>query len=434
MTLKLISATQSHYSSSDPTTLTRDILEQSLTSITYEQMPRPISVQTILPRQSRTWSRVIRLDSGNYGNIAIMYSFTVKDTNFITPGTLLLTLKPRRSKDRLPFHPGQYAAIGFKRYGRPSPVRCFSIVSSPNHPEEVQFAMRVVGNFTQSIAALKAGTRVFIRGPFGNFVTDDARDRNIVLLAGGIGVTPFISMIRHATETGSTKTITLLYSCKSQNDIPFYQELLALERLNTRFRVYFFVTGGGVEKLHEARVLTGRIDETRLSQLTKGQYNHFKYFICGPKSFLKAIETTLVRNNTYSDRIVTEEFTPSSKLAATFVPKGSATRWTYGLSAVSLTFGTAFFMFLDLYQTVPKLVSAAAAPDAITQTAIPSATPNPQSTTGSAPTQTPASATTNSAASPPQSAPQAAIQTPAATPVATPQPTQSYQAPVTSVS
>ena len=112
-----------------------------------------------------------------------MYVFKVKSLKRISPDTLLLALKPKRQKDYFQFYPGQYVAIGFKYHGCPSPMRCFSIVSSPNNQAELQLAMRITGEFTSSIADLEEGETILVHGPFGNFVIDERLDRNVVLIA-----------------------------------------------------------------------------------------------------------------------------------------------------------------------------------------------------------------------------------------------------------
>ncbi len=346
-----------------------------------------------------------------------MKLFTIKNTKLIGRNTLLLTLQPQRNRDRLRFYPGQYAAIGYKRRGRPSLMRCFSIVSSPNSTDEVQFATRIRGNFTQALSELEIGDTVFMHGPFGNFVIDEQYDRNIMLMAAGIGITPFMSMLRFATETKLAIPMTLLYTCRSQDDIPFYEELMDLERQNPRLKIAFLVTDGNTSDLKGARALSGRLDEARLGQVTNGQYNRFTYFICGPKPFTEDMQAILESHETDPTRIITEEFTPSSHVnAVSSTPRYSISRWTYGLTGVALVLGTVFMMTIDLARAIPRLSNAAASQAATTSQSQPvtSTTSSPTTSSNStASNQSPSSTTTQQTAT---------------------QPAQTYQAPVTSVS
>jgi ferredoxin-NADP reductase len=287
-----------------------------------------------------------------------MYIFKVKSLKHITPDTLLLTLQPKRQKDRFQFFPGQYVAIGFKYHGRPSPMRCFSIVSSPNNKAELQLAMRITGEFTSSIAELEEGETVFVHGPFGNFVIDDQLDRNIVLIAGGIGITPFMSMIRYAAEARLQLPITLLYSNKYQTNIPFYKELLELEHQSSHFKTVFFITNGGIDKLKDNLSTLGQISDDKLEQLTNQRYNNFTFFICGPRGFTKNIKTMLAKHDTDPTRIITEEFTPTSQTNnLSITPKYSISRMTYYLTGASLVLAIGFIMIVDLARAVPKLIS-----------------------------------------------------------------------------
>jgi ferredoxin-NADP reductase len=164
---------------------------------------------------------------------------------------LLLTLIPKQQGRRLNFQAGQYAAIGFTRRGRPTPMRCFSIVSSPSD-DALQFAMRVRGNFTQVAATLAAGDDVYVQGPFGDFTIDPVYDQRVVMLAGGIGITPFLSMIRDLTERHIALPITLLFSNRSAHSIPFMDQLQTLARQNPYLHVQFFGDGasGRVTERH----------------------------------------------------------------------------------------------------------------------------------------------------------------------------------------
>jgi len=173
-----------------------------------------------------------------------MAKYIVKDKARAGRNVLLLSLQPEQSHDAITYNAGQYVSIGFKRGGRRTPMRSFSVVSSPKDTSTLQVAMRVQGNFTGVASQVEVGDAAYVQGPFGNFIINPDYDENIIMMAGGIGITPFISMLRYATEASLPVNITLLYSCRSQDDIPFYDELLQLQRRNPNLRILFFVTGG----------------------------------------------------------------------------------------------------------------------------------------------------------------------------------------------
>ena len=316
-----------------------------------------------------------------------MNTYNVKDTRYISKKTLRLTLEPQ-SGEVMQYFPGQYAALGFMNSGRPSPVRCFSIASSPNS-KDLQFGIRIYGKFSRALSQLEVGDEVFVYGPFGNFVLDEQYDKNVVLLSGGIGITPNMSIIRYATEAKLKIPITLLYSCQSQDSIPFYKELLALEIINPYLKVFFFVTDGGIEKLGEGRIFSTRIEEPQLTQLTSNNFNNFTYFVCGPKGFMHAMKEILSIHQTDPSRIITEEFTPTSKdNIAEASPKFSISKWTYSLTALSFALGIAFIMTLDISRVLPKLVSAQSANTTSSQTVTPTTNSSSSSSTSTPITST----------------------------------------------
>jgi ferredoxin-NADP reductase len=353
-----------------------------------------------------------------------MKQFKVISTKLITSNTLLLSLKPKSRRDVIDYYPGQYAAIGFRYKGRPSPMRSFSIVSSPSNEDILQFATRINGEFTTSLSELESGDSMFVQGPFGNFVIDESQDKNVILIAAGIGITPFMSMIKDASETKLNIPIVLLYSNPSQENVPFYNEITELDRKNPKFKSAFFITNGPADKLADGRILKGRINEERLDQITAGNYQNFTFFICGPKGFTSSMKSILENNNTDPSKIITEEFTPASQVnSISILPKHSVYRWTYAFTGMTLVLATAFFMAIDLVRAVPKLVSANAAIQR----------PLTSQTSGSSTSSTNGSNTTSTSSGGSQTGSTTSGNS-VSNSTSSSTPNQTYQAPITSVS
>ena len=266
---------------------------------------------------------------------------------------LVLTLTPQFDDDRLRFWPGQYAAFSFHSGSRLSPMRCFSISSSPNS-HELEFAMRPHGRFTGQVMALQPGDEVDVRGPFGNFVIDPA-DKSIIMLAAGIGITPFMSMLRYATEAKLDIPITLLYGVRSSDDIPFADELRILQARNSKLRVAFLVQSGGANA--GKQLYSGRIDERLLQRVTNGNLQPHTFFICGPRHFNSQMQRLLRQQGVMSNQIVTEAFNQGAK----FVWRPSLSSipgMTYALTGLLLLVGIGSVMALDLFRYVPKKAAA----------------------------------------------------------------------------
>lgn len=285
-------------------------------------------------------------------------------------------------------------------------MRCFSIVSAPADTEVLQFGVRLGGPFTRALGELPIGTDMFVQGPFGNFVIDERYDRNIVMLAGGIGITPFISMLRALSTDPNPPPVTLVYSCRDASDRPFLEELALLQSQIPSLKIFAFITGGNpAEPL--PGTIAGAISGQHIQALTTGAYTGSTYFLCGPKGFMESIGTALRTNGVSESRILTESFTQSSKLLS--FGGYSISRLTYAAAAATLVMGIAGISYLDLSRYVPKHVTAT----------VPATTQTIQTTTDSS-----ASASTTAAAS---TSSQDSMRT-------SQMQNQSYQPPISSVS
>jgi len=315
-----------------------------------------------------------------------MSQFEVEHVQDVGDGARLLSLRPLTADDCFTYKAGQYVTVGFERFGRRSPVRCFSIVSSPSQPE-LQIAVRVEGKFTRALDEIQSGEIMYVQGPFGDFTLDPLYDRNVVFMAAGIGITPFISLLRQVRDQKLPCTITLLYRTGRSGDVLFKDELLQLQSQIPNFHIVFFTGERGKAQIPGAVILPESITERRLQQITAGQFGGVSYFICGPSGFMNSMEKILLRNGVRNDRIITESFNQSSKLS--LGSHWSAQRLTYVFATLLLVVGVGGIMALDLDRTISKQVSAQ------TMNTMPNATANnsssvttDDSTTSTTPTPT----------------------------------------------
>lgn len=286
----------------------------------------------------------------------IMRTYTVQGTSLITPSTLLLTLHRDESERPLAFQPGQYAAINFVRKGRASTTRCFSIVSSPTDQHVLQFSMRVRGKFTKALANLNKGDVVQVAGPFGGFVFDMERDKKAICMAGGIGITPFISIMRYLSRLGADNEVTLLYSCAQQDDVPFGDELLDIQKEHPNLKVIFVVGKGPVDKLPASYTATGYITPELVDHVTGGQYQGQRFFICGPPPFMKAMSDLVTKKGAPRSNILTEAFAQSSPKQSSILRSwpGNA----YAMGAVGVALAGLMVMVGDLLKSLPPSTAA----------------------------------------------------------------------------
>lgn len=283
-----------------------------------------------------------------------MVRYKVEGVRFTTPSVMVLDLHAIDVTNSLLFLPGQYAGIEFKHRGRPTSVRCFSIASDPSRPEVVQFGIRVGGRWTSTFSKIKPGEIVTLHGPYGGFVTDSDKEQSLVFLAGGIGITPFLSMIRHATSVKAEVAIKLLYSVRSQKDISFKAEINQLASDNPLLEVIYLVSDGPVSKLGGAQVKSGRLEADDILPPAGKDIKDTTFYICGPPAYMKAAVATIQSLGVDKERIVTEAFSQGTG-GGTRAPHG----WQlnlYALSTLGFTAAALAFLTQDVVKTLPGIL------------------------------------------------------------------------------
>lgn len=132
------------------------------------------------------------------------------------------------------FLAGQYIRVSVPELLRSDPkgaARVFSIASSPNDKNKISIAFRDSRNgFKRTLLKLPPGSLVDIEGPFGYFTLPKNSSQPIIFIAGGIGITPCLSMIRYATEEKLAHPITLLYANRNAESAPYLEELRTITK------------------------------------------------------------------------------------------------------------------------------------------------------------------------------------------------------------
>ena len=195
-------------------------------------------------------------------------------------------------------------------------TRGFSVSSAPSEGV-ITITTRLRGSaFKRNLQQIPLGTMVKIEGPFGDLALEDAK-RPAVILTGGIGITPFRSMVVEASRQGGfAQRVVLLYSNRGPADAPFLAEL---QELAERDRNLVFVpTMTDLDATEEWVGERGRIDDALLRRHLDGVSGavYFLeapaepiYYLTGPPGLVRALRTMLVGLGVGPDDIRTEEFT-----------------------------------------------------------------------------------------------------------------------------
>lgn len=170
--------------------------------------------------------------------------------------------------------------------------RIFSLVSAPFEAELcIATRMREGSAFKRALAGLPAGAPLRLRGPRGSMTLRDDPQRPCVFIAGGIGITPFMSMLRQAAHGGSARQLRLVYSNRRPEDAAFLDELASLEHQLPGFRLHATMT----DMAASARAWQG---DTRMlgveviADASRGLAAPV-YFVVGPPGFVGAAKEGL---------------------------------------------------------------------------------------------------------------------------------------------
>jgi len=184
----------------------------------------------------------------------------------------------------LDYKPGQYMLVTIKA-GEKELMHPFSLSSSPTEKEFIEFTKKLTDSeYSNTLRTFKPGDWARIDAPYGNFTFQGERDK-IVMLAGGVGITPFRSICRYATDTKLASSIILLYGCRNEDEIAFKAELEEMQRQNPNLKVVFVLNEASSQWKGPVGFITAELVKTQISN-----YKERMFYVCGPPGMVKAME------------------------------------------------------------------------------------------------------------------------------------------------
>ena len=228
----------------------------------------------------------------------------IKEKKEIAEGTLLVIFDLLGKE--INFNPGQFFSLTLLNpfyTDEKGNQRYFSIVNCPEEKGILTIATRVSESaFKKSLLAAPIETEVDIGIINGNFVLPDDKSYPLVFIAGGIGITPFISMLRHVEKERLDYKITLIYSNRDQKSTSFLEELKKMTNDNPNLKLILTMTDD--ESWQDEK---RRID----SQFIKDYFqrpNSCFYLVSGPPKMVEAISNSLSEVGVEQKNIKTDNF------------------------------------------------------------------------------------------------------------------------------
>jgi len=209
-----------------------------------------------------------------------------------------VVLEPR---DRpLAFAPGQFLFVNFREpFSEQFPpflknqFHPFSITSAPGEPT-LRITVKAVGDYTRTLRALEPGVEAVVEGPYGSFSSRSVPNDRQIWIAGGIGVTPFLSMAR--SLNGKAREIDFYYCVERAPEAHFLDELSAIERERESFRVVLV-----------PRETDGFLTAERLAR-EQEDLGSADVLVCGPPAMIDSLRSQLAEGSVAPERFHAEEF------------------------------------------------------------------------------------------------------------------------------
>lgn len=200
------------------------------------------------------------------------------------------------------FKPGQFLMVWDEKFNEHKGNkirRAYSISSNPEEKNYLELCIKKTGSngLSDKFMSYKKGQKLKIEGPFGNFVIKKDT-KNALFFAGGTGIAPLMSMIKHLDSIKFSGNVDLFFSFKKPEDFLYKDYITSLQLKNKKFEPFLFVTDP-IVKDWEGDI--GRINIESIKKYTKNL--DYDVYICGPFAFVSAIVKDLQSVGISKDKI-----------------------------------------------------------------------------------------------------------------------------------
>ncbi len=217
------------------------------------------------------------------------------------PGVVTLVMT-HENGDIPTFVAGQYITVYVPELSTPE-GKAYSISSAP-HEQSFSITVRAIGEFSKYLCARSPGESIQASLPYG-FFCPESGESDIVMVASGIGITPFRSMLRDIALKNPKRRVCLFHSIRVSSDAVFRQELHDLKNKLPNFSMFHFVTrenSGTIPGAAHRHIELDDILPHVLSPTTT------EFLICGSISFTRDLWRALRHANVPEDHVYTEAF------------------------------------------------------------------------------------------------------------------------------
>lgn len=221
-------------------------------------------------------------------------SYLVDSVRALNSDVIEINMSPKDQK-HLKYFPGQFIFTDFNSLGITTETHPFSLISLPSDTN-ISLAVKSSGDYTETLKLLRLKSLVRIEGPFGYFNYHFSKNKNQIWIAGGIGVTPFISQARSIIQTEGFR-INLIYSVNTQSEAVLTEVLQKIADENPDFHF----------TLYASKERGSRLTADFISTLVP-DLSGCDVFICGPVPMMSGLRRQFIAKGLKNSAIHSEEF------------------------------------------------------------------------------------------------------------------------------
>jgi ferredoxin-NADP reductase/nitrite reductase/ring-hydroxylating ferredoxin subunit len=298
-------------------------VEESSGDIMVSPQPKPSQTTIKTERSTTPVSKEAEEKTASHSSLTLTKKQKIEETDIMTFWFTKFGYPEYKA--------GQFAFFPLDNINNDSrgPIRHFSLTSSPTE-DSLIISTRIRGTpYKQRLSAMQEGEQVNVSKPQGNFVLHDDYSKHAIFLSGGIGVTPFRSMIKYASDKELPIKITMFDSNRNRQNILYKEEFDKWAAQNQNLKIVYTITENDTEQRQHSEAVhsisssgtsetnetwkgeRGRIDRTMIERhLSNGEITNAIFYICGPPGMIKALEDLLQKQFQIQEgRIKVEEFT-----------------------------------------------------------------------------------------------------------------------------
>ncbi|WP_020594446.1 hybrid-cluster NAD(P)-dependent oxidoreductase [Kiloniella laminariae] len=268
---------------------------------------RPVYIDNWLPNKSRLTQHMKPSAARDFQKAPVLLRCVqiIQETHDIK--TFKFIADPQQ---RFDYKAGQFLTLFVPIDGK-MVSRCYTISSSPSRPDSLTITVkRVAGGKVSNWLHdhLATGSILEAQGPSGQFHLKENQPRQLLLLSGGSGITPMLSMLRFITDNALDFDIHFHHSARKNCDLVAWQELVLLARQTPGLKLSFNTSQEKPDRSHNCKIFEGRLTRDKLMEICPDLLER-SVFVCGPDTFMKATQENLSKLGLPDHQYEQESFT-----------------------------------------------------------------------------------------------------------------------------